>query len=134
MSKSTLLAILLLAFLEIALGQNLFNAFNACKSGFGVDMDTFNALKSGDFSVRSPLVECFGECLVKKAGFMNEDLSFNKGTIVNFVKRFIKPAAAEEVYAKCTTDVEPALCTMAFDVYQCIYENAYAKWGTKKTE
>ncbi|XP_055529008.1 general odorant-binding protein 56d-like [Wyeomyia smithii] len=132
MSKFTVLFLVIVALSRTCLGQSLLNAYNGCRTEFNVDMDTYNALKNGDFSVRSPLIECFGECLVKKAGFMNDDLSFNKDTIIKFVTRFIKKEDAEEVYQKCTSNVEPSLCTMAFDVYQCMYENSYAKWGTKK--
>ncbi|XP_053686165.1 general odorant-binding protein 56d-like [Sabethes cyaneus] len=132
MSQTTTLFLVLIALSQTCLGQNLLSVYNSCRSEFDVDMDTFNALKNGDFSIRSPLIECFGECLVKKAGFMNNDLSFNKDTIIKFVSRFIKKQDAEAVYDKCTADVEPVICSMAFDVYQCAYENAYAKWGTKK--
>ncbi|XP_029713500.1 general odorant-binding protein 56d [Aedes albopictus] len=114
------------------LGQNLLAAYNVCRTEYNVDMDTYNAIRNGDFSIRTPFIECFGDCLVKKAGFMNDDLSFNKDVIVKFVSRFIKPEDSESVYNQCTADVAPVLCATAFDVYQCIYENALSKWGTKR--
>lgn len=69
---------------------------------------------------------------MRKSGFMNDDLSFNKDVIVKFVSRYIKPEDSESVYEMCTADVAPVLCAAAFDVYQCIYENAQAKWGTRR--
>lgn len=76
--------------------------------------------------------QCLGECVVKKVGFMNDDLSFNKDIIVKFVSRFIKPEHSEDIYTKCTQDVAPVLCATAYEVYQCIYENAVDKWGTRR--
>lgn len=138
------------------LGQNLLAAYNSCRSEFNVDMETFNAIKNGDFSIRTPFIEvtftywivpnpnpvssmlikfqCFGDCLVKKAGFMNDDLSFNEDVIVKFMSRFIKPEDSQLAYDTCTADVTPILCTMAYEVYQCIYEKAYEKWGTRRKQ
>ncbi|XP_062563138.1 general odorant-binding protein 56d-like [Armigeres subalbatus] len=116
------------------LGQNLLAAYNSCRSEFNVDMETFNAIKNGDFSIRTPFIECFGDCLVKKAGFMNDDLSFNEDVIVKFMSRFIKPEDSKMAYDTCTADVTPILCTMAYEVYQCIYEKAYEKWGTRRKQ
>ncbi|XP_055626345.1 general odorant-binding protein 56d-like [Toxorhynchites rutilus septentrionalis] len=131
MLKYTVVVLVLAIVSEQCMAQNLILAYNSCSSEFNVDMEAFNALKNGDFSNRTPLIECFGDCIVKKAGFMREDLSFNKDTIVKFVARFIKPADAGTVYEKCTSNVTPTLCVTAYDVYQCIYENTYSKWGTR---
>ncbi|XP_055598830.1 general odorant-binding protein 56d-like [Uranotaenia lowii] len=128
-SKIFLACLLLTTYLGQSRSQNILAAYNACRGEYGVDNETYNAIRSGDFSIRSPLIECFGECIVKRAGFMNDDLSFNQDTIQKFVSRFIRPKYSAAVYEKCTKDVVPILCSTAFDVYQCIYENAVAKWG-----
>uniref|UniRef100_A0A182JSY5 Uncharacterized protein n=1 Tax=Anopheles christyi TaxID=43041 RepID=A0A182JSY5_9DIPT len=71
---------------------------------------------------------CFGECFVKRAGFMNDNFTFNRDTIMRFMNRFVTKEISEMVYKNCTDNVTPTYCVTAFDVYQCIYENAYKKW------
>ncbi|XP_039432611.1 general odorant-binding protein 56d-like [Culex pipiens pallens] len=132
MDKSVVLVVLVAVLVKQCLGQNLLAAYNNCRAEYNADQETFNAIKNGDFSIRTPLVECLGECVVKKVGFMNDDLSFNKDIIVKFVSRFLKPEHSEDIYTKCTQDVAPVLCATAYEVYQCVYENAVAKWGTRR--
>uniref|UniRef100_A0AAG5DJR6 Uncharacterized protein n=1 Tax=Anopheles atroparvus TaxID=41427 RepID=A0AAG5DJR6_ANOAO len=101
-------------------------------SCYDIEASVFDALRSGDFSVRNPFVECFGECLVKRAGFMNDDYTFNRDTITRFTSRFVSRENSAVVYDRCTADVTPTVCATAFEVYQCIYEHIYAKWSTRK--
>uniref|UniRef100_A0A6E8W7U5 Uncharacterized protein n=1 Tax=Anopheles coluzzii TaxID=1518534 RepID=A0A6E8W7U5_ANOCL len=92
----------------------------------------FESLRAGNFSVRNSLVECFGECFVKRAGFMNDNFTFNRDTIMRFTNRFVSKEISEKVYNICTDNVTPTYCVTAFDVYQCIYENVYKSWDSRK--
>ncbi|EAL38694.2 AGAP012323-PA [Anopheles gambiae str. PEST] len=75
---------------------------------------------------------CFGECFVKRAGFMNDNFTFNRDTIMRFTNRFVSKEISEKVYNICTDNVTPTYCVTAFDVYQCIYENVYKSWDSRK--
>uniref|UniRef100_A0A182IZ39 Uncharacterized protein n=1 Tax=Anopheles atroparvus TaxID=41427 RepID=A0A182IZ39_ANOAO len=113
-------------------GQDILGSYARCRNEFDIEASVFDALRSGDFSVRNPFVECFGECLVKRAGFMNDDYTFNRDTITRFTSRFVSRENSAVVYDRCTADVTPTVCATAFEVYQCIYEHIYAKWSTRK--
>uniref|UniRef100_A0A182QPK0 Uncharacterized protein n=1 Tax=Anopheles farauti TaxID=69004 RepID=A0A182QPK0_9DIPT len=108
-------------------GQDILGAFFRCRNEFDIDSAVFDALRAGDFSVRSSLVECFGECFVKRAGFMNDNFTFNRDTILRFMNRYgtASKEKAELVYRNCTENVIPTYCVTAFEVYQCIYDNVY---------
>ncbi|XP_050098757.1 general odorant-binding protein 56d-like [Anopheles aquasalis] len=114
------------------LGQDVIGAYLRCRNEFDIEATVFDAVRAGDFSVRSPLVECFGECLVKRAGFMNDDFTFNRDTIMRFTNRFVSKESSEEVFNRCTGNVVPTVCSTAFEVYQCIYEHVNQKWNEGK--
>ncbi|XP_035785815.1 general odorant-binding protein 56d-like [Anopheles albimanus] len=132
----TLLLVVILiagpALLPACLGQDVIGAYLRCRNEFDIEPTVFDAVRAGDFSVRSPLVECFGECLVKRAGFMNDDFTFNRDTIMRFTNRFVSKESSEEVFSRCTGNVVPTYCSTAFEVYQCIYEHVNQKWNEGK--
>ncbi|XP_058065575.1 general odorant-binding protein 56d-like [Anopheles bellator] len=113
-------------------GQDILGSLFRCRNEFEIDPNVFESLRTGDFSVRNPTVECFGECFVKRAGFMNDDFTFNRDTIIRYTGRFVSKEAAAEVYTRCTANVVPTLCVTAFEVYRCIYEHINQKWNTTK--
>ncbi|XP_053669567.1 uncharacterized protein LOC128719949 [Anopheles marshallii] len=113
-------------------GQDILGSYFRCRNEFDIDSNIFEALRAGDFSVRNSLVECFGECFVKRAGFMNDNFTFNRDTIMRFMSRFVSKEIAAGVYGTCTDNVTPTYCVTAFNVYQCIYENVSKKWDSRK--
>ncbi|KFB49724.1 odorant-binding protein AgamOBP27 [Anopheles sinensis] len=138
MARFSLLSVLSIALTTISLlapichGQDILGSYFRCRNEFDIEPSVFDALRVGNFSVRNSFVECFGECFVKRAGFMNDDFTFNRDTITRFTNRFVSKENSELVYERCTADVTPTFCVTAFDVYQCIYEHIYEKWNTRK--
>uniref|UniRef100_A0A182MYM8 Uncharacterized protein n=1 Tax=Anopheles dirus TaxID=7168 RepID=A0A182MYM8_9DIPT len=115
----TIVSIVLLV--RPSLGQDVLGAFFRCRNEYDIEPSVFDALRAGNFSVRNSLVECFGECFVKRAGFMNDNFTFNRDTILRFMYRFISSKeTAEMVYRNCTDNVQPTYCVTAFEVYKCI--------------
>uniref|UniRef100_A0A182V759 Uncharacterized protein n=1 Tax=Anopheles merus TaxID=30066 RepID=A0A182V759_ANOME len=125
-----LLAIVLLV--HSCHGQDILGSYFRCRNEFEIEPSVFESLRAGNFSVRNSLVECFGECFVKRAGFMNDNFTFNRDTIMRFTNRFVSKEISEKVYSICTDNVTPTYCVTAFDVYQCIYENVYKSWDSRK--
>uniref|UniRef100_A0A182SVK4 Uncharacterized protein n=1 Tax=Anopheles maculatus TaxID=74869 RepID=A0A182SVK4_9DIPT len=135
-------------------GQDILGSYFRCRNEYEIEPSIFEALRMGNFSVRNPFIEvrhsrnstrkcplkpinfastqCFGECFVKRAGFMNDNFTFNRDTIMRFMSRFVSKEIAEVVYDTCTENVIPTYCVTAFEVYQCIYENTSKKWDSRK--
>ncbi|XP_053679070.1 uncharacterized protein LOC128729834 [Anopheles nili] len=121
----SIVACLLLPLLRPCHAQDILGSYFRCRNEYDIEPSVFDALRAGDFSVRNSFVECFGECFVKRAGFMNDNFTFNRDTILRFMNRFVSKENSEMAYGNCTGNVTPTYCVTAFNVYQCIYEHAY---------